>query len=143
MAVGKKAEFFVPYEQLQALLDDLGDAVKGKTLKKGMERIADLYEAEMIKLAPVKTGYLEGSTVVRVWKRATKIIAQIKFGADYAAEVHEMPPDRRGARTRRKPATQFGNPGPKYVERVLKGMDFRFHMREILTKILKEKGKVK
>lgn len=134
-----KSEFFFPFNKLQGLLKRL-EKIEKKELVLAMQRVADVYEAEMVLLAPVDSGYLEGSTVVKVMRRPTLIAAQVKFAANYAADVHELPPSRRGPKTRAKPATKFGNPGPKYVERVLKGMDLAFFLGREVEAILARKG---
>ena len=99
--------------------------------------IADIYEGEMVKLAPHDKGYLESNVHTKTKRSGNIIRSVITFGANYAAKVHEFPPDRRGPRTRAKPATQFGAPGPKWVERVLRGLDYRYYLLKAQRKLLK------
>ena len=103
---------------------------------KALGRVAILYEGEMALLAPHKTGYLEGNTSTAVEQHGDIARADISFNANYAAQVHELPPAARGEKTRAKPSTKFGSPGPKWVERVLRGMDFMFYMGREVVKIL-------
>ena len=112
------------------------DMVDGKLVKMA-DNIADIYEGEMIKLAPHDKGYLESNTTVKTRRNGSIIRSIITFGANYAAKVHEFPPEKRGPKTRAKPGTQFGAPGPKWVERVLKGMDYAFYLRKEVAKLLK------
>ena len=121
MADGADLRF--PYQKLEAMLTALGERPTRKLMKRAMEQTGDLYEAEAVKLAPHLTGYLENSSTVRTRETSQGVRTEIAFGANYAAEVHELPPASRGRKTRAKPATKFGVPGPKYLERVLRGME--------------------
>jgi len=103
------------------------------------ERIALLYETEMVKLAPHDKGYLENSSQEDTRLQGGKVVSTIEFKANYAAEVHELAPHRRGTKTRAKPATKFGVAGPKWVERVLRGMDYNYYLTRGLRRLLKEK----
>jgi len=79
--------------------------------------------ARMVELAPYDTGELEESAVLttRVTPRGRRAYADFEFTAEHAAIVHELPPSSRGPGTRTKPGNEFGEAGPKYVERVLRG----------------------
>lgn len=136
MADGANLKF--PWKQYQRMLKQLGEAATGRAMKIAMARTGDLYEAEAVKLAPHDSGYLENNTSVKT--RAlygTGITTVIMFHANYAAEVHELPPARRGQQTRAKPSTKFGVAGPKYLERVLVGMDFEYHLGNEFRAVLR------
>lgn len=84
---------------------------------------AHLLETRAVELAPVQTGNLEASAVVQVSRRGeSKAVAEVGFGAPYAADVHELPPHARGPRTRRKPAGKYGEAGPRYLLRAVRGV---------------------
>lgn len=131
------AEFRFPWEQLEASLRDIGGAGTDKQLTKAMRKVGDAYEAEAVALAPHDKGYLENSSSVRTRRGSGSVRTVIVFGANYAAEVHEFPPDMRGPKTRAKPSTQFGDPGPKFLERVLRGMDFETETGRAFREVLK------
>lgn len=137
MADGASLKF--PWRELEdTLKQSLGERPVRKQMKRAMEKVGDLYEAEAVALAPHKTGYLENSSTVRTRETSQGIRTEVGFGANYAAQVHELPPAARGMRTKAKPATKFGAPGPKFLERVLKGMDFEHFVGKAFQEVLKE-----
>jgi hypothetical protein len=136
MADGASLKF--PWQDFEKVLRELGEHPVRKQMKRAMEKTGDEYEAEAVALAPHQTGYLENSSTVRTWETSQGVRTEIGFGANYAGQVHELPPAARGPRTKAKPATKFGVPGPKFLERVLKGMDFEFFIGKAFRKVLKE-----
>lgn len=123
---------------LEKLVDKaLNERVIDKEIVPLADRIAQLYEAEMVKLAPHDKGFLENSSTLKTTRSGNIIRSIIGFGANYAAKVHEFPPAKRGPKTRAKPATKFGAPGPKWVLRVLRGMDYKYHLLRGARKIVK------
>ena len=136
MADGASLKF--PYKQLEATLKSLGGRAARKQLVRAMEKTGDVYEAEAVALAPHLTGYLANSSTVRTRETLQGVRTTVAFGANYAAQVHELPPAARGRKTRAKPATKFGSPGPKFLERVLRGMDFEFFIGKAFREVLKE-----
>lgn len=131
----------LPVDELREMVERYGTKVVKREMLPAMERITALYEAEAVLLAPVASGHLEGSSTVRVKRRGAVINAILGFAASYAAWVHELPPHRRGPKTRAKAQTKFGPPGPKYLERVLRGMDFSFFLGKELEGIWKRLGR--
>lgn len=105
--------------------------------EEAMAQTADVVEAKMVEITPELTGFLAGSTVVRTVKRARAVIASINFGASYASEVHELPPDARGPRTREKRGNEFGPAGPKFAERVLRGFPLAAEVGKRLRRALR------
>lgn len=139
MAGKKTAELKFPWKQYVRMLNQLGEAGTGKEMKKAMEKVVLEYEAEAVRLAPHDKGFLENSSTTRTKSYyGTGIISTVAFGAGYAAEVHELPPAARGPKTRAKPSTKFGSPGPKFLERVLKGMDFEHFIGVAFRQVLKD-----
>ena len=136
MADGASLDF--PYKQLEGMLKGLGERATRKEMEKAMEQTGDVYEAEAVKLAPHKTGFLENSSTVRTRSTGGGVKTEVAFTANYAAEVHELPPAARGKKTRAKPATKFGAPGPKFLERVLRGMDFEHFIGEAVRELLRK-----
>lgn len=134
----KPAELKFPWKQYNAMLKKLGERGTGQQMLKAMAKTGDVYEAEAVALAPHDKGFLENSSKVKTKKAHGGIRTVISFGANYAAEVHELPPSRRGRKTRAKPATKFGTAGPKYLERVLRGMDFEFFIGTAFREVLKD-----
>lgn len=115
----------VPVDRLRDLLDELeGDTLEAME-EQGMLRVVNVLEAKAVELAPVDTGNLEQSTVVTVRRRGGTIAGLVRFGAPYAATVHELPEDARGPKTRQKTGNEFGVAGPKYLERPLRGFQQR------------------
>ena len=98
----------------------------GKKFAEVSERaVADglnLLEARSVELAPVRTGNLEQSWAEQVKRSSRSVVGTFGFGAPYAAEVHELPPDARGPRTRRKPSGKYGEAGPRYLLRAMRGV---------------------
>jgi hypothetical protein len=136
MADGAKLDF--PYRRLEKMLRELGGEASLKELERAMAKVGDAYEAEAVALAPHDTGFLENSSTVRTRRAGSTIRTEVGFTANYAAEVHELPPARRGRKTRAKPSTKFGAPGPKFLERVLRGMDLEMFAGKALREVLKE-----
>ncbi len=136
--MAKPAELKFPWRQLETMLRKLGEEGTRKQMVRAMEKAGLEYEAEAVKLAPHDTGFLENSSTTKTRKSHGGIRTVIRFGANYAADVHELPPARRGKKTREKPATKFGTAGRKYLERVLRGMDFEFFIGTAFREVLKE-----
>jgi len=136
--MAKDAELKFPYQKLDRMLDQVGGRETMRQLERAMAKVGDIYEAEAVALAPVKTGFLQNSTRVQTGRWINGIRTVIAFTANYAAEVHELPPAARGKKTREKPATKFGVPGPKFLERVLRGMDFEYFIGRAFRQVLKE-----
>jgi hypothetical protein len=109
------------------------------TNPKLIEPVLDLLEAKSVELAPLDTGNLEASTAREVVSNEHGLQAQFGFTAPYAAEVHEMPMERRGPGTRAKPGNEFGPAGPGYLIRPLRGLSKQFValLREALEKTVK------
>lgn len=112
---------------LRVFGDTDGEQTK-KTAEAGMLRLGNILEARAVELAPVDTGELESSSNVRVQVRGNVIGVEVTFNAPHSAAAHELDEEQRGPRTLRKPGNNFGQPGPKYLERPLVGF------RKILTK---------
>lgn len=87
-----------------------------------LRRGVDLLEARSVELAPVDTGNLEASFQSQEQRRGSKLVATFGFTPDYAAEVHELPDEARGPRTRRKRGNQYGPAGPRYLLRAMQGV---------------------
>lgn len=85
-------------------------------------RGADLVEARSVELAPIKTGNLESGFRTELSRGARKIKVLLGFTPSYAAEVHELPKDARGPRTRAKQGNQYGPAGPGYLLRAIRGV---------------------
>jgi hypothetical protein len=136
------ADLHFPYKKLRAMMDTIGgEFATRRQLGKAMAQIGDLYEAEAVKLAPHLTGYLENSSTVRTRATDFGVKTEVAFTANYAAEVHELPPAARGKKTRAKPGTKFGAPGPKFLERVLRGMDFEHLIGKAIKELLEKAGR--
>lgn len=110
-------------QDLQRLVDRFGQGALRQVTTRAVGRAGAEAEGKMVELAPVDTGNLEASSSVRTERRrgGRLLRSVIRFGAPYAATVHELPDEARGPRTRAKPGNEFGQAGPKYVERVLRG----------------------
>lgn len=115
----------VRVDGLLEALNEFGDASLRDVRTRGFRRLMDVVEAKAVELTPVDTGNLEASTSVEVNQRGKKLVGSIRFGAPYAATVHEFPPNKRGPRTREKPGNEYGPAGPKYLERVIRGFQER------------------
>lgn len=115
----------VPFGQMASALSEQLEKFGRTTLEDAAESVsivADGAEAKAVELAPVDKGNLEASSVVDVLKSARKVVARIAFTTPYAAEVHELPDEARGPKTRLKPGNELGPAGPKYLERVLRAL---------------------
>lgn len=121
---------------LVAILDDFGQEALDTVEKQGIQRLMLALEARAVELTPTLTGNLEGGTSVRVEQSGDRIKGTLRFGAPYASVVHELPPDSRGPFTRSKPGNEFGQAGPKYLERPLRG--FQRLMADDLGKLLQQ-----
>lgn len=111
--------------ELLAKLDEFRHATLEDAAEQAVSDLINGIEAKAVQLAPVDTGNLEASTVVEVLTNGKRIIGRLAFTAPYAAEVHELPKDARGPKTRAKPGNELGLAGPKYVERVLRAFQAR------------------
>lgn len=100
----------------------LRKAERAALSEKPAQDALNLLEARAVELAPVQTGNLEGSWAQQVRRAGGRVLAAFGFGAPYAADVHELPPHARGPRTRRKPAGKYGEAGPKFLERAMRGV---------------------
>jgi hypothetical protein len=87
-------------------------------LRPALERACDVIEAKSVPMSPILTGNLASSFVREIRDGE----AEFGFSAPYAAEVHEMPEDRRGARTREAPGNEYGQAGPRWLLRAIIGM---------------------
>jgi hypothetical protein len=96
-----------------------------------------LLEAKAVELANIDTGNLESSSIVEGRRTSSGPEVLVGFTASYAAEVHEMPFDRRGPRTREKPGNEFGPAGPGFLIRPMRGLAGRF--LEVIGETLKKK----
>ncbi len=121
---------------LVRILDDFGQEALDTVEEQGMQRLMVTLEAKAVELTPTLTGNLEGSTSVRVEQSGNSIKGTLRFGAPYASVVHELPPENRGPFTRNKPGNEFGQAGPKYLERPLRG--FQRLMSEDLGQLLQD-----
>lgn len=120
---------------LRRMVKRFGTESAREVIQEGMPEIQDLYLEKMVQLAPVDTGELEssGQTLpIRNSKRGAR--GGVEFTAEHAAIVHELPRDARGPKTRDKAGNEFGPAGPKYMERVLRGLK----MAQILAQKLRE-----
>jgi hypothetical protein len=79
-------------------------------------------EAAAVGLAPVDTGNLEASWAQETRRGPGGPSADFGFGAPYAAEVHELPEYARGPRTQAKPGNEYGEAGPGYLLRAMRGV---------------------
>lgn len=114
----------IPVDQLYDIVESLGNSTVEKhdsAAMQGMLRLMNVLEAKAVQLTPVDTGNLESSTHVSVQERGGIVVGVLRFGAPYAAEVHELPPERRGPKTAKKPGNEYGLAGAKYLERPLRG----------------------
>lgn len=106
--------------QLRRMLRDFGERVIDDDVRGIMDEVGDFAEAKMVEITPEDTGFLAGSSVVAVSEAGAVTRAEITFNASYAAQVHELPAEARGPRTRAKRGNEYGEAGPKFVERVLR-----------------------
>lgn len=133
MAIGGRISFNsrAARRLVERAIGSLRDELPG-----AVERVLQDAEAKMVEITPVDTGFLEASTVVEVEERSGSVDGTVRFSAGYAAEVHELPAEARGPRTRRKPGNEFGGAGPKYVERVLRGFPWNRRLGEEMSEAL-------
>ena len=132
------ADLYFPWDTMAAVLESLGGRDARKLLKRAMAQTGDVYEAEAVALAPHLTGYLENSSTVRTRETPGGVQTEIAFTANYAATVHELPSEgSRGKKTLLKDRTKYGIPGPRYLSRVLKGMDFEYFIGEAVRGLLR------
>lgn len=126
----------VPVDQLVDMLDEFGDGFMDTEEGEAFGRLMNVLEAQAVELAPVDEGNLEDSTVVRVEHQGDKLVGTLRFAAEYAATAHERSEDQRGPKTRAKPGNKYGEAGPKYLERPLRGMvkELGEGMKEALQK---------
>jgi hypothetical protein len=103
------------------MLDEFGDGALDTLEGQGFMRLMNVLEAKAVELTPVDKGTLEDSTSVHVNRDGRKVVGTLTFNAPYASHVHELPPDKKGKRTRAKPGNEYGPAGPKYLERPLRG----------------------
>lgn len=116
---------FVPVSQLRDILDAIGQASIDDIEDQGLVRLGNTLEAKAVELAPVRTGNLESSTQIVTGRRGGIMYVQLRFNAPYSAQVHELPEEARGPRTRAKPGNEYGPAGPKFLERPLRGFQQR------------------
>lgn len=121
-----KPTFDVFTDELDGWLETLEEVTLDALDDDVLPDLLDEFEALSVELAPVETGNLEASTVTQFFRQGNSMIGLLSFVAPYAAAVHELPETARGPRTERKPGNEFGQAGPKYVERPLRGMQKRF-----------------
>jgi hypothetical protein len=108
-------------EQLAGMLEEFGDDAVDTLEGQGFMRVMNALEAKAVELAPVDKGTLEGSTTVRIYHEGKRLVGLLLFNTPYASKVHELPEESRGERTRAKPGNEYGQAGPKYLERPLRG----------------------
>lgn len=135
------ADLNFPWEALEATLVNLGGRAALEQLSQVIKRAGSVYEAEAVALAPHEHGYLENTSTVRTRQTGSGVQTVIAFTAIYAARQHELHDVQWGERTLAKPATRFGVPGAKYLERVLRGMDFEGLVGKSFRDILREAAK--
>jgi hypothetical protein len=126
----------VPADKLLRILNEFGTGTV-RAMRTGFGRVMDEFEKDAVEVTPVKSGNLESSTVVRTRRRGSVLDGELKFSAPYAAQVHELPENARGPRTRAKPGNAFGVAGPKWLERTLRGWSagkFAEQVGELLQK---------
>jgi hypothetical protein len=113
---------------LRRRIDLMGEEVMAAAEQEAND-VAFEVEAKAVELAPVETGNLESSSVVEVKSAGGRVRAEIAFAAPYSAEVHELPPERRGPRTEQKPGNELGQAGPKFLERPVRAYSHQFGAR--------------
>lgn len=123
MTVARGKIEIVPADELRVMLDAVGESALEGLEEQGLARVGNILEAKAVELAPVMTGNLESSSQVITTggRRGGIMRTEVRFNADYAAAVHELPEEIRGPKTRQKPGNEYGPAGPKYLERPLKG----------------------
>lgn len=126
----------IPVDQLERMLQEFGDDALDTMEGQAMLQLTNDLEAKAVELAPNLIGELEASTTVRVEQRGKRIIGVLTFGAPHASRAHERPDEERGPRTKAKPGNEFGQAGPKYLERPLRG--FQESMTKDLGKALQD-----
>lgn len=121
-----RIEEILPVDQLREILDDVGSEMLDDLGDQGMKRLGNMLEAKAVELCPVLTGNLEDSSqVITRGRRGGILSVEVRFNADYAMDVHELPEERRGPKTRQKPGNEYGPAGPKYLERPLRGFQLK------------------
>lgn len=124
---------------VREIVEDYGKAILSAR-GQAMTRVMNILEAQAVELAPVDIGNLEASTVVQIREVGQvnrKIVGTLAFVTPYAARQHELPEDARGPKTQAKAGNEFGQAGPKYLERPLRQMQKDF--LKIIGKELKDK----
>ena len=100
-------------------------AAMGRAMEKNVEDL----EREAKKLAPYKTGELEGNTETSVTQTRDQVQGNVQFNVPYAARQHNDLSLRPGPGTRAKSPTKYGTPGTNYLLNPAKGLgqDKTFH----------------
>lgn len=125
MSQSKEARKLLPVDKLVQVLDQYGTETRRTVEEQGMLRLGHALEAKCVELVPIDKGNLEGSSTVTVERGFSAVKAVVAFTAPYASEVHELPDEARGPRTRNKPGNEYGPAGPHYVIRPLRGFQER------------------
>lgn len=108
---------------LDDVLDEFGEGALEDMLEISLDTLGDVFEAKSVELAPVQTGTLSRSTVVTTKARPRGGEVELAYTVNYAAQVHQLPFNRRGARTRAKRGNEFGPAGPQFITRPLRGAE--------------------
>ncbi len=122
MAARARVQLKLPEKALRKMLERFGDDVLPVIHQKAKDAGVDAMQ-KMVELAPFKEGELESSAIREVVStpRGRRTTTTFKFLTPYAGIVHEMGQDSRGPGTVSKAGNEFGQAGPKYIERVLRG----------------------
>jgi hypothetical protein len=141
--MARKARFRARFDEgaLRKMVEKFGIESGREAVREGMPAAANLALGKSIDLAPFDTGALEDSGAVTQLRANPKSAsALIEFDAPYAAVVHEMPEASRGEGTRSKQGNEFGSAGPKYIERVLRGLKWARVIAESLREAWDRRG---
>lgn len=111
------------YEEFMVRMSrDFGEDAAEAVLRDA-DVLGDVFEAKSVELAPVQTGALSRSTVVQVARRRDVAEIVLRYTVNYAAQVHQLPEAARGPRTRARPGNEFGQAGPQFISRPLRGAE--------------------
>ena len=111
-------------KSLKKLKGDLSSAID-----RGMSKNVAIQKEESQKLAPFKTGELENNVSTQISVGANRTTGEVQYNVKYAAIRHNKLDTKAGPGTAGKAQTQYGTPGPNYLEnaaRVL-GRDAVYH----------------
>lgn len=108
----------------EAFLRSLKSYVKkfDNAVERAQEKNMEDLERESVALAPFKTGELQSSSKTETQDGTNQTVGSVTFEAEHAAIRHNKLDDSPGPGTAAKSPTQYGTPGPNYIQNPARGL---------------------